>query len=512
MPESIGPNESLFPQSHDEIKPVSKLEMAKAIVLSPTAIKRTFRALAYQFMGISTSFSPEMSAHFKALSAHETNKVFAQFAKSYFGRPMIGEARNIARREVLNSHEDFEEGKKLLNQLNSKDQSKLMVEPISQVPESEIPDGICAGIRLDIAYRHLIKGEPIRDIVASNAKGARAEAAANQALYSLLDIKSGSPGLIFSRLFEKLNDIGRSNLGNSGPNPLKAGTGEARTDFTAVLRAFIKHDRHLKSDPDISKALLNSSGSEFESMVDDYRKYDNLHDFQKTMEAKIHSAYNDKLRDNPQEALKFRTDSLKQLRWLISFIEVDKAIRKPAPVVEEPKGLLSELLSLLKSILPSKEIEKDYIDNVSDLQHQHILKSLYRDMKEDLVYGAVAELRELKLQNLGSVIGSSSLFASDNTFLKGFMNLWDHPDAGDGVYAIDVETGASAHAITLVIEGQSGYILDPNGIQLDFDTPEQAQHLMRKLLSVYEPPSDKMQLDEKDVVDHRIAIRKFLKA
>lgn len=494
----------------------SKLDMAKAIARSPAAIGSAFKALAYQFIGVGAGIvSGEKGAHFKALSAHETNKLFGQYAKNYFGKELIGGARNIARKEVLSSRGDFEAGVRLAKKFESKDQKTLLVAASGKPPRSQVADGICAGIRLDIANRHLNEHEPILDIIASNELGASAEAAANQAIYESLDIKDGSLGLIFSRLFEKLNKIGESNIGNVGQNALKAGRGEARTNFTPVLRALVKYNAELGKDTHVANLLKGSAESDFERMIDDPKKYASPTEFKTAMEKKINEAFKAKAKDDPNGALQFRSDALKQLRWMVSFIEIENGLRNPAPPLQpESKGFMSDLWNLLKSILPSKETGSDLMDSVSDPQHKHVLKVLYENMKEDISYDAVADLRGLKLNGMDNVIGSSSLFASDVSFLKGLPNLWKAPQAGDGVYALDIHTGSDGggHALTLVIEGQGGYILDPNGIQLKFESPEEAQGLLGKLLSFYEPPSELLPLDTEGVINHRITLRKFEKA
>lgn len=106
-----------------------------------------------------------------------SSKKYEDFACKKLGLTIIGSSRNVVRQEALASEQDFEAAQKLLEgfkqlQTTKPDQfTNLHVcwDSDAKITKA-ITDGICSGIRLDIAHRYL-NGEQVGKIIEDNAKG-----------------------------------------------------------------------------------------------------------------------------------------------------------------------------------------------------------------------------------------------------------------------------------------------------------------------------------------------------
>ena len=413
-------------------------------------------------------------------------------------------------------------------------------------PESKISDGICAGIRLDIASDFLIKGKSINAIINSNQKGASAEAAANQAVYDLIKIPSIKKTTIMLETLDHLEKISNSVTENEMSSVDVRAVGRALTivdgqisggdvDYFQFLQKYTSDDKKLNKQSSVEFIeVVNTYINEQKNIARNMAKGEQhpflsrnknqiwiISDplkFQEGMLKEINTKFNENI-DNAQSsdekiyADKSKDEQIKTLKWTVSILQLKNELeRQMETQTSAPKEVkLSDRLQSFRTEaikVFGKLAKKDesFSSTISDPLIKHVIAKLIAHDMDDKQYSLTAHARGLELESVEDIMGHSAIVSSDDSYLKNFIRL------ETGVYAIDLMSGDGAHAITYVKEEDGkGYILDPNGPQLRCQTPEHALHLLKKVLTEYEEPVDKSPLYTKGNTDHQLSIKKFKK-
>lgn len=480
--------------------------IAKVLILQYTSesIKPFFRLLA-NYIASGITFG-SLSRSFKAKAVHAYYDLGKIWAKHYFKEDLAFEgARNIARKKILENQEDYIASEKLFEQC--KKFNKDLDINYSKKPEAQIVDGICAGIRLDIAERHIIKKESILEIMKSGEKGASAEAAANQAVYNLLDAKGQTIPAIFDQMITHLEKISKSEgaheLSHVDAHEIGQALiildGDVRTEkeYEDFKRKFNKtgekpgdevkfsglmHEMLNQAKKDASQLEKQLQPHPFLANNNGVWEISNFAEFQKAATMVINTKFTEDLKKqlmNHAALSKKRLENLNALKWTVSLLEFKQGLHQGA---------------------------KENFSVISDPVIRHMLDKHISQVDDDKKYGAVAKARGLKLVSVADLMGDSSLHNDDASFLR---NL---PKLPEGVYAIDLYRETGAHAITYVKESDGqGYIMDPNGYQIRCNSPDHAIILLQKVLSMYDEPKDKTPSSVQKGPDHQLSIARFEK-
>lgn len=169
---------------------------------------------------------------YQARAVHLRAELNPFWVKGYFGEESyLGNARNIARMEVLVKREDCEYALKLFNQ--AQNLSAFFLNEVYFAAKGKVEGfdlrGICSGIKLDIARRYLKEKIPVQKIVDSLEKGASKEAAAIQ-------IFLGNIGVVPDL---DLNVV-RGVIGLLKNVPFVEQKDEFRVDYTSVEKLWYK--------------------------------------------------------------------------------------------------------------------------------------------------------------------------------------------------------------------------------------------------------------------------------
>lgn len=614
----------LLPAQSSVQKPIdkSKLEVKKPGILNivGTLLKNTesygplVKMIGYRIAsGVSGLANQNISATYNVKVGHQLSKLTHLFTKSYYGDALIGSARNVTSREVIRNSTDYEATQKLLEEVrrgmanNPHIRQYNQVAAIDENPKFRMGDGICAGIRADIASR-FFNGESIENIVKANAQGAPPEAAANQALYEAIKCKTTlNVGNVFQNIFKQLELLSRSKVGPGGTsNPENPGRGTVRdVDFSQVAKAVLLLDPYIQKGQQTSEGLSHPFQefqeaylpkgprvrTDFLSMVEDIFYENNIRmsfnsrmvidpaKFEKRMLEKINNNFDMKvievhlqqleqlassqmdkhlldnyrkdlaelkLKPNSENIQKLkkrvlvfpesrgwninvvdnnlaieRDKNVKQAKWVVSTLQMALFVQNPeeykrlyptqAPQ-EKNKSFVSNIwkniVEKAQSVFGKDGEEKDFTSVVDEPDHRHIIENVFYQVNHDRSIEAVLYARGVEQVSIGHIIGHSSLYDSDVSYLRNLDRLFLHPDGGPGFYSLDFSTGSGAHAISLIIneDGKTGYILDPNGSQLKFNNVEEAQILLAKMMAFYPEPDS----NTSDVGNHRLHINKYL--
>lgn len=522
-------------QGQIKIKRQGTMAIVKVILKSGESIKPILRALGNMIAsGITYPFSRSTSQAFKAKMAHAGFALVNIWAKSYFGEDLAIKCmgtRNVARKEILASKEDYKASLKLLELCKEIKSPNVVV--TSDNPESQISDGICAGIRLDIAQRHLVTGESIENIIKSNEKGAPSEAAANQAIYKLLEAKNPTIKEIFEFALSHLQKASES----EGDNRL------GKVNFSAVAKMMKVLDNDILNEEMVEKFIDYKDGDKslsnlISEFIADERfnakklqnndkhefltknssnewEISNFPKFQKAVEKKIEEKFEKDLISitNKPEKLKQKRDiDLNILKWTVSFLELKQEYKRltaqpSPPITESPLNRAWRSLREKALKIFGKKTKKDpfgAFGAISNPLIRHALHGIYNEERDKMAYGTVAQARFLNQVSVANIMGDSSLHKSDESFLKNLSQL------PPGFYAIDLKTSESGHSISYVKEeGGKGYILDPNGFPLACNTPEHAIELLLKLLILYPEPKIKAPISGDNESHHQLVISKL---
>ncbi|MDP1835922.1 MAG: hypothetical protein Q8K75_08350 [Chlamydiales bacterium] len=465
------------------------------------------------------------SKMFSAKAVHAQAGTREIVTKQLFGDSVIGHSRNIARREVLKKKEDIQASHDLLNQcamMKAADQrgfSAVKVDP-SKKFENTLTDGICAGIRLDIAKRHIIDKEQVMSVVESNAKGAPSEAAANQAIYMMLE--SGLTDKDHSIvLLSSLKEISKAEGGDprlladfkSVDNCL------LQIDYASKGRAVEGEGLHTRIRDTMSEEIQKLNNGESSSYLAKTEggghAITDFDAFKKAVQEKMLLEF-DKAPATSKTGVRAQMNQLakeeKELNWTIGVMQyryamVTPTLEKP-PATETGKfgNAIKALKSTAAAIFGRGKKQGTNFSKISDPQIREVIKQLHDNKANDVCYGAVAAARGLRLTSTESVLGHSCMHKNNESYLQNFSKL------EPGFYSVDFFTGDGAHAISYVKEDDGkGYILDPNGHQLRCDSPEHAVEQLTVLLDWY-PQPDKKGPFHKDEAYHGITIQKMIPA
>lgn len=375
------------------------------------------------------------------------------------GVETLGTARNVARQDVLASESDFHASKELLNQfakLSDSDRGKLNVtwNP-DAVPEKMILNGICAGIRLDIAQRFLHSTEEpkeaIEQIIEENLQGAPAEAAANQAIYELLSPDFTQPQML-EEMKERMIEMAQSDKFPGGA---------------------------------IDKDTLNK----FVGMDLDLDSIKNLFDHYNTQGDRM---------------------AMRALELAFSLKEMDMTIdeaSQPTPPPAAGNSRWEELKESVKRLFSSprkQALSEKICSKISHPLYKEIISAEFRTLADLTSYEAIGKMRGLKFESVTEQMGHHSFYGNDKDYLANLPNL------EPGFYMVDLNTSTTGHAISYVkYEDGSGRILDPNGIQVKCKTPQEAAEKLAAVISLHTKPKTQHPLQDKDKPYHQIVMKKI---
>jgi hypothetical protein len=529
----------------------SKVAQVKVVLADSASIRPFLKTIGFMLAHKVTV--GETSKAFKAKAVHSVYDMAEIWAKHYFGKDLIGHSRNIGDRKVLAKKEDFKAANVLLDQCKSLVQNEsirnIKIDPTKN-PEASISDGICAGIRLDIAERLLIKRENLADIIESNQKGATAEAAANQAIYQLVSDENKFSAAI-TNLFDDLRNASKSGIGD----PL------FQVDFQAVEFALLQADQDLRYsnepfeyvaihsqdlqeenpqtnqefakliraivDEAIQQARRNEDeGKSQTEWVDRRNGPDSPWTIQKPLEFqqavlnKINADYQQKLEGaHPLEIAdlnKKREKDIAELKWVTSFLEYKQGLlielkqqntTSSSPIQKLTKWWKSLQNKAIEIFGTAKPQAIPQYFTISDPFIRKTMEMVNADRSDDAKYHLVAQARGLKLKSLRDVLGHRTMHATDDSYLRNISKL------KAGTYSVNFFTGDGAHALTYIkINEQEGYLLDPNGYQIRCKDPEHTIQQFHKLLALYEEPDTPGIFQIKGQPNHQLDFQEFINA
>lgn len=482
------------------------------------------------------------SKMFGAKAAHASADLGNISAQILFGSKVVDASRNVANKEVLRNGEDIKASHALVQTLQTLKHSgsDLQVQGDDEEFENTISDGICAGISLNIATRHLlgtrseegVETESIEEIIASNREGASADAAANQAIYQMLtasidakthinmlmsSLKKSSEGiknsstekevdsLFYQADFSSIDRCRYNLVRQFTPGQSYSGEGLGKHVHAFMQNEYQKLQRG-------EAACIKNSGGKF--VITDYSQ------FKEGVKALVKQEANLPL-SSIQEVEKQTLDRKKEgaeLEWLIGILQYEDVLLahstgsasfSESDHSSAAKGLSGQIGELKKKVLSlfgrgrSSQIDFSHISNskIGDA-----ISFLHNKRNNYIPYNAVARARGLELKSVESIMGQSCMYRDNKSFLQNITQL----DAG--VYALNFATIAGGHAITYVKQGDGkGYILDPNGFQIRHDSPEEGRDQLLTLINGYPGPGT---IDEshKKQKYNAIAISKFEKS
>lgn len=391
------------------------------------------------FIEIILSLLPgSIGRKYKAERGRRISKLQSVKNRRFFKGYQVAGAINIAQHHVLKSKEDLQQAKVLFKQIkNDPVANKNYNLRVRKNLQSRSIEGICFGISVDVAKQILIDKRTPEEVMISIERGATAEACANQEVYlALAATRKDSIGDLFA-LLDQLSKV------KGMPPPYDANFKEVR------------------------------------------RLLDELHDSEHTL--------ND-VRTNPEIfilshkiAVAKRPHLKKELDWAFTLYQIqslDKNLRSiPKKTRIALKTLLKNAFMSLIRILdkPIFEIETK---NKMLFCNPRIANFLLSTIPRTIYYHGsntlIAASRGLKFTPCIQEMALQRFFKTDHDYLLRVQYL------KPGVYMLGTDVGKGRHAITLIInKDKSGYIIDPNGVQIAFDEIEQSVGLLLDVLSFY---------------------------
>lgn len=405
------------------------------------------------FLEILLSCLPgSLGRKYSALRTRRWAKIRSVEKKRFFGVWQVAGAINAAQHQVLRSKEDLKNAKALLKQIkNNPATDELYKMKVHDQMQSRMYQGICLGISIDVAKQLLVDKKTPETIIKSLERGGTADAAANQAVYMAIDaVKKDSIG----HLFHLLKQLGKK---PGIPSSYRADFDKVQTLLDAM------------NDP---KHLFEGA----------------FHGIKTNLKNPLNPSQLPKFL---QEVVKQRPDLELEYRWAFTLYQVQRAYKNLAPPPKSSQNAFKQILNrafqVLKRILANDHIEYD--DKAATLNGKPICdpgignfllslipKAILHDAKVELLAAA----RGLKLTPCLETMGMHRFYRSDHDYLLGIQSL------SSGAYLLTTETGTSRHAITYIKnQDGSGYIIDPNGVQIAFDSPQVSVGLMLDVLSFY---------------------------
>lgn len=458
---------------------------------------------------VTLDISPSRSRIYGGRSHHALRNRKETKKEKMFGCEVLGNARNIVQEDFLRNKDDYKAAKDLLNVLKKDENPQFKVRPV-KFNQTKANHGICAGIGIDIAVRHLINEEPLDAIIASGEKGASAEAAANQAIYTLLKDVNGIGYKGFSEiLLTHFMDVGDL-------------THDTLPDFTSLaFREMIKNaqENTQKNHP------LNFQLSDMK----DLRAYDTLfHLTQPHLPPKVNKDPTalDRAFTKVLAEAKEQLDSKGKHPWLSknSKIYVIRDLEKFKQSILKNGDVNEKVLDAILAGYPYSIVGDNYkVKKQSFLRSQSNDDSLWTKftLKAGKVFGVISPTKTIQIKKhksdynylveradrfndieriayvakargikIGPRMGFSTAYRDDSSYLK-LLEL-----APAGLYAMNFQVGGGGHFITVQKNEDGTYvIMDPNVPQVKAENFVMARNFMLNLLEGYPPPNLKRPWD-----------------
>lgn len=387
-----------------------------------------------------------------------------QSALAYFRKSVIGPSRNIARFEVLadisnTASEELLESIKILGK-----EGFFSDMNISNVPPKKILNsGVCAGICWDIAETYL-KGlkagdtstSLIEKIIKENQNGASARAVANQAIYEILkhkNFKLQKCMLFVLRELKYLYNYKNEFLG---------------------LDLFFKYLERIR--------LFN-----FENLKFQFQQDNNIIPFIIKDLSIFKEAVMKKLTENNKMLNPIDQSVLELTITVIQYIEssIKQKDRLSTSVWAKLKNIIHHLFFQDNNNVKNFD---DLFSNITNLEHRKRFKvMLERDFFWHERHQVLFRVRGLAMQSIFQLTGLSLIYDNNEPYLELFKNL------APGFYQILFSTRTGSHAISYIKENNdrgSGYILDPNGVQIKCEYPYDTIINLNIILNFYPLPRD----------------------
>lgn len=493
-----------------KIKKHDKLTMTRVVMTSPKSIRPSLVSFG-NFAAHKVTVG-HRSKLFKAKAIHSAFDLSKIWAKHYFQEDLIGDARNIGKKEVLMNKEDFQASIELLEScrvLHENAQLETIFFKYGESPETLMVNGICAGIRMDIAFRILIEGTPLETIIKENEKGASKEAAANQAVYELISHRETANEML-ENLLMNLKEVAHA----------EGGCEITQCDFDLVGKALFEMDPELwgndifadfsakyqPSDSNVGHLALiirkvmereidelQSTSSQDSWLRQRERGRWEIIDPLKCKEAILNEIMRDfdkqlKSNKNLKKLNLQKEQNIRALNWTVALLQYRQGISQALASRDPP---------------PKDPVEKLH-QVISDPLIRDIIKSINVDRWDVIREQAVAMARGLKLTSVNDAMGHYSQYPTDAAYLS---NL---PKLDPGMYSVDIETGKGGHSVSYIkISDDEGYLLDPNGYQVRCRDSEHTILQFQKLFALYKDAANKTVLHEKGEQCHKIRIKKF---
>lgn len=382
----------------------------------------------------------------EVVSISNAQKIKGLAGRVEYGNAFIGPARNIATNEVIRNQRDKIACKRLIN-LSSilTPEQKLRVSAFEGLNvETDIRDGICSGIRLDIASSYL-NGGSIEEIVQKNSSGGSADAAANQAVYVAL--KSSTPRK------EIINTVNQTLIGHN-------------------LR--IKNDLYLMLNLK-SNLFPFPRNSSLHPMLSQALSKDTLPSWLKESEGKIFISDYQAFKS---EVLKNFPNYESDIDLLISLIQLEDLKIVPPKVSIKPP-IWQEIVNKLKQIFGSRPHDID-LSCITNPIHRQLFHRIIVEQGDNQIYETVSYLRGVKL---GPFLNNCFKDTDNEPSYQKLLEV------RPGFYALSFYLDGGGHAISFIKETNGTcYILDPNGDQLRANNAEDAVKLLRHVIDGYPKP------------------------
>lgn len=507
------------PPSDIKFKRQDMSAVFKAALKTTDSIKPGLRFVVNSAISAAVKpFNASAAKPFEVKVANASYSLVHIWAKAYFGTALIGVTRNIVQKGFSkdNNPRVMTETKKLLNAIQQQQNQNISFpkEGICNYPTST--EGICAGYRFDFAEQYLNRkpGETALDVARRLEKGGTPRAAANQIVYHELqkNFNLADNLLYFIRELKNLDTIPPEDRSGARVNNLDSSVvGEAliildqsignsfgNQQLTAVKNEFTRNP------PSEFGALLQKIMDEERPKVGAGKPPHPFLTFEKPVkEQKIMGGI------VVSDPIAFKEFMLKRIQSDLQ----GQLIKKPNDVngvIRRHDGFVKALdwtvgLLQLKQAALHQEPNTQPLDRVTDPWIKNVFQSFADKSKDKVVYSAIAAARGLKLDisHTEHVMNESMFHSTDESFLRNASKLQD------GLYALDLDTGDGAHAITMIIENGVATIVDPNGMVIVANTPKERPDLLRKLLAFYKAPNEPTLLalrGDKNVTNHNIAI------
>jgi hypothetical protein len=507
-------------------------------------VKVIAKAISASFVSIGawmlTAFDPPTPVNKRSKIAinnvHQNDKLNSSFFHLSIGSSFISPLRNVAKREIFDTDRVATEANILLRICENGQGSNLIPVNADVTPHTAQLDGICAGFRIDVAANYLINKKDVHQILQNNLKGANAEAAANQAVYSILSkgshLKLDTEAHYENSLFTPLSKLDQTEFfyrdvliglnflcGNDVLRKMSLDKGsviDKENDKIAAANKSITNIGPLSMIlfnivGDIKKKLLDKTelNNFFKEIGIDKPQID-VEKLKKFLADKIHNT------EPPlkREELEKTTHSLDILIACLEMRNAHQKLKsektavsapiKPSEISSRWEKFKQEAIKLFGTAPPEPKISPhDYISNPA-IGYQ--FKAICTDELNRNAHEVVCQARQLTQK--APSIGHSSACSSDLEFLDKFKEL------PAGFYGLGISAGNGRHAISYIKHADgSGYILDPNYGAVKCRDDAHTIKLFQKLLSEYPESKHKSPLAKQaGQPHHQISIWKMEEA